>query len=142
MARRSTTRSTINLRLGQRYALNKVVAGVQAATEDGLNQVLDILSIPPERTGVQYPSLPNVSSAAGEAPAPQSTDLFGGTSLEPARVEGSRVIGKVASRMPYALALEEGTDNIEPRPFVGRLRTEPERRRRLLAIFTIRARRA
>lgn len=135
-------KSTINLRLGQSYALAKVVAGVDAASEDGLNQLIDILSLPPVRTGEQYPGNPNISSAPGEAPAPQTVDLRQGTGRTPTRVEGSRVTSSVQSRMPYAAALEEGTDNMEPRPSVKRLRTEAPRRKRLLAVFQVRARRA
>lgn len=138
---KSRRRSTINIKLGQRYVLRKVVAGVNLAAEEGVNQVVDILSIPPERTGVHYPKLPNVSSKGGEAPAPQSGLFRQGVAATPAEVKGSTVRAAVASRGNQAAKFELGTEDFEARPHLSPLRDEPQRAKRLAAAFKIGARR-
>ena len=139
---RSRSRSTINIRLGQSYTLRKVVAGVNLATEDGVNQVIDILSMPPTRTGIHYSGNPNPSAAAGEAPSPQTGQLLQGMAREPVSIKGAVVSSKVANRTIYAERLQNGTENHGPWPFISRLRDEANRARRLLAVFHIGARRA
>lgn len=63
--------------------------------------------------GVQYPGLPNRSSAPGEAPAVQSGQLI---SSGEARGQGSAVI--VAFTAEHAPYMEFGTSTIAPRPFL------------------------
>jgi hypothetical protein len=139
---KSRVNSTININLGRRYVLRKVVAGVNLAAEDGANQVVDILGMPPTRSGKHYPGNPNPSSAPGEAPAPQSGLYRQGVAATPAELKGSTVRATVASRGAQAAALEFGTEKIEPRPHVRLLQTDPVRRKRLLKVFQIGARRS
>lgn len=137
---RSTTR--LNLRLGQRYALRKAIAGVNGAAEDAVNQVVDILSIPPTRTGKQYPGNPNRSSKGGEAPAPQTGAFRQGVARTPAEIKGSTVRATVASKGIQAAKFELGTENFPARPHLSPLRTEDARRKRLIAVFRVIARRS
>lgn len=138
---KSRVKSVIRVPLGRSYVLAKVVAGVELAAAEGENQLIDILSIPPQRTGRKHEGNPNTSSAPGEAPAPQSGELRQGVAHTPARVEGSQVVAQIASRAGHAAELELGSDKIEPRPALGRLMTEPVRRKRLIKAFQIGARR-
>jgi len=138
MARGARVRTNINVQLGRTYTLQKAIAGVNGATEDALNQYIEILSIPPERTGEHYAGNTNRSSDPGEAPAPQTQGGLRQTATRtPAEVTGSTVSARVGSPKEYAAALELGTDNIEPRPALGRLRTEAPRRERLVRVFQI-----
>jgi len=119
------------------------VAGVDLARQEGENQLIDIYSLPPVRSGVHYEGNPNVSSKPGEAPAPQTGELRQGVASTPPVIRGlTRVLAFVASRSKKAEALESGTDKIEPRPAVKRLETEKPRLARLIAAFKIGARRA
>lgn len=138
---KSKFRSTVSIPLGRRYALTKVVAGINLASEDGVNQVVAILSLPPERTGIKHEDLPNRSSKPGEAPAPQTGGLRQGVAREPAKLKGKTVSSKIASRSIHAAKLELGTEEFPARPYLRRLRDEEPRRRRLLAVFQIGARR-
>lgn len=144
---KSKARVTFNVKLGTSYALGKVVAGINLAAEDGVNQVVQILSLPPERTGIKHSDeqyghpMPNRSSAPGEAPAPQTGDLRQGVARTPVDLKGQTVSSNVASRSGHAAKLELGDDEIKPRPYLSRLRDEPARRERLRRVFIIGARR-
>lgn len=138
---KSRARVNVNVRLGQSIALDKVVAGVNLAAEDGVNQVISILSLPPERTGIKHEDLPNRSSRPGEAPAPQTGELRQGVAKEPATLKGSTVTAVIASRAGHAAKLELGDETVAPRPYLSRLRDVEARRRRLVEVFKIGARR-
>ena len=138
---KSKHRSTVNIPLARRYSLAKVKAGVDLASEDAVNQVVAILSLPPERTGIKHAKLPNRSSKPGESPAPQTGGLRQGVAKTPSKLKGKTVYSQVASRSKHAAKLELGTENFPARPYLRRLLTEEPRRKRLLAVFAIGARR-
>lgn len=137
---KSRVRMLTNIRLGQRYALRKAVAGVNGASEDAVNQVVDILSVPPTRTGKQYPGKPNRSSKGGEAPAPQTGLFRQGVARTPADIRGATVRATIASRGKQAAKFELGTENFPARPHLAPLKTEDARRKRLIAVFRVKAR--
>ena len=65
------------------------------------------------------------ASAPGESPAPDTGSLRQSATHETIRQEGNKIIGGAGVSAPHAVALELGTENMEPRPFVGRLSDEP-----------------
>lgn len=135
------SKSKINITVGKSFVLQKVVNGVNAAAQEGENAVIDMYSLPPERTGKKYSSLPNRSSAPGESPAPQSGQTRQGVAHVPARIIGGFVRAVVSSRSKLAVMLELGTEKMEPRPTVSKLRDDPVLRKRLLKAFARGARR-
>ena len=83
-----------------------------------------------KRTGVVYTkgkngTIKHQASAPGESPATDTGRLRQSATHETVRVEGDMVIGGAGVSAPYAVALELGTENMEPRPFIGRLSAEP-----------------
>ena len=95
-------------------ALRVVLAGATATARDAREQVQGQIG-----TGVQYSGLPNRSSAPGEAPVDQSGGLLStiGTSQE--TVLGIAAEAVAGDGSGQAFALEAGTSNMEPRPFMG-----------------------
>ena len=75
----------------------------------------------PPKTGKGYPrgSKTHIASAPGQYPATDQGDLASGITWS---VEGNsergEVVGKIVSSMDYSMALEFGTRNMEPRPFM------------------------
>ena len=74
-----------------------------------------------DRTGRQY-QIPGTSrfytaSAPGEAPAPRlgAAGLRGSIRVQP-RIEPGRIYARVGTELEYAIYLEYGTENMEPRP--------------------------
>jgi len=74
-----------------------------------------------QRSGRRY-RVPGTSqfytaSAPGEAPAPRlgSHGLRGSIRVQP-RIELGRVQARVGTALPYAVYLEYGTENMQPRP--------------------------
>lgn len=90
---------------------------------------LEILAGP--RNGVKYKSLPNRSSAPGEAPAAQSGKLrqeWDDITERQGNGHTSIVTSRITSTTPYAGYLEEGTERMAARPFVDKIleKAEPE----------------
>lgn len=65
------------------------------------------------KSGIHYPSLPNQSSAPGEAPAVQSGALYGS-----GEAEGRGLSVIVGFSDEKAVWMELGTSRIAPRPFL------------------------
>ena len=83
------------------------------------------------RNGVKYKSLPNRSSAPGEAPAAQSGKLrqeWDDITERQGNGHTSIVTSRITSITPYAGYLEEGTERMAARPFVDKIleKAEPE----------------
>lgn len=83
------------------------------------------------RSGVKYKSLPNRSSAPGEAPAAQSGKLrqeWDDITERQGNGHTSIVTSRITSTTPYAGYLEEGTERMAARPFVDKIleKAEPE----------------
>jgi hypothetical protein len=100
----------------------KLVNGLNARAEALRAEWYTILQIPPTRTGIQYPGLPNRSSASGEPPAPQSRRLqesiavlSRATQAEPVSTVGPRPEA-FSGLAPYPVYLEFGTRRMAPRP--------------------------
>lgn len=138
---KSRAKVSINVALGRRYVLSKVVAGVKLAAQEGENMLIDTLSLPPTRTGKHYKGNPNKSSAPGEPPAPQSGVYRQGVVHTPPEIRGQTVRASVGSRGAQARKLEFGDEHVQPRPHVSLLRDDPQKRARLLAAFKIGAER-
>ena len=139
---KSRAKVHINIRLGESVFLRKIVSGVNLAREEAENQLIDMLTIPPRRSGRHYAGNPNTSSAPGESPAPQTGGLLQGVGSTPPQViSKTRVAAVVASRSRHSADLELGTDKIEPRPHVSRLRDEKPRLSRIERAFKIGAQR-
>lgn len=83
------------------------------------------------RNGIKYKSLPNRSSAPGEAPAAQSGKLrqeWDDITERQGNGHTSIVTSRITSTTPYAGYLEEGTERMAARPFVDKIleKAEPE----------------
>ena len=83
------------------------------------------------RNGIKYKSLPNRSSAPGEAPAAQSGKLrqeWDDITERQGNGHTSIVTSRITSTTPYAGYLEEGTESMAARPFVDKIieKAEPE----------------
>lgn len=83
------------------------------------------------RNGIKYKSLPNRSSAPGEAPAAQSGKLrqeWDDITERQGNGHTSIVTSRIISTTPYAGYLEEGTERMAARPFVDKIieKAEPE----------------
>lgn len=90
-------------------AFRGVVRGTERVHHTGTRKIMD-----PPKTGKKWPSLPNQSSAPGEAPATQSGDLQrSGKTV----YDKEAMVGTATWTAPHALRLEKGTPTIEPRPF-------------------------
>lgn len=70
-------------------------------------------------------SIKHQASAPGESPAPDTGSLRQSATHQTVRQEGNKIIGGAGVSAPHALALELGTENMEPRPFISRLSDEP-----------------
>lgn len=70
-----------------------------------------------EGSGVQYPRMPNRSSAPGEAPAPQTGDYRDSWAYKTGEDKGNPYVD-VYTTSPYGPYLEYGTRFMEPRPHV------------------------
>ena len=83
------------------------------------------------RNGIKYKSLPNRSSAPGEAPAAQSGKLrqeWDDITERQGNGHTSIVTSRITSTTPYAGYLEEGTERMAARSFVDKIieKAEPE----------------
>ena len=83
------------------------------------------------RNGIKYKSLPNRSSAPGEAPAAQSGKLrqeWDDITERQGNGHTSIVTSRITSTTPYAGYLEEGIERMAARPFVDKIieKAEPE----------------
>lgn len=91
-------------------AMTGVLNGAEMVREEAIRSM-----VAEEKTGRKYPSLPNRSSAPGEAPARQSGRLVAGIDI---RTEPADLKAVVNAGTAYAAALEFGTEKIAPRPFM------------------------
>ncbi len=71
----------------------------------------------PPKTGIKHPSLPNQSSAPGEAPANQTGKLMRGIVKQKFKSRGIEFV-RVVSNAAYSAWLEFGTRNMLARPFL------------------------
>lgn len=83
------------------------------------------------RNGIKHKSLPNRSSAPGEAPAAQSGKLrqeWDDITERQGNGHTSIVTSRITSTTPYAGYLEEGTERMAARSFVDKIieKAEPE----------------
>ena len=87
----------------------------QAWAEETAENILDEADrlMQGSKTGVQYPNLPNRSSAPGEAPAVQSGEL-----IRSGKAEGRGASVRVVYDDPKAPMLELGNSRVAPRPFL------------------------
>lgn len=102
-------------------AVNKALGEARMGTKRGLEsfgqdftaRMYDILNQP--GTGIQWPSLPNQSSAPGEAPAPQSETYRDSWDYKVGEDEDGYFVD-CGSPVEYGGDLEYGTSEIDPRP--------------------------
>lgn len=95
-------------------ALEVALAGATATAQDARRRVETQVG-----TGVHYPGLPNQSSAPGESPVNQTGDLLGTIGTDQDDILGIGAAAVAGDGSGKALALEAGTSNMEPRPFLG-----------------------
>ena len=95
-------------------ALEVTLAGATATAKAAREAVEEI-----HGTGVQYAGLPNRSSSPGQAPQSQHGDLLDTIGTDQEDVQGIGANAVAGDGTGKALALEAGTSNVEPRPFMG-----------------------
>ncbi len=95
-------------------ALGSTLAGATATAQDAREQIQNQIG-----SGVKYSGLPNQSSAPGEAPVNQHGVLLGTIGTDQDDVEGIGANAVAGDGSGQAFALEAGTSNMEPRPFMG-----------------------
>ena len=95
-------------------ALEVALAGATATVRDARAQIQEQVG-----SGVKYSGLPNQSSAAGEAPVDQSGGLVDTIRTDQEDVQGIGANALAGDGSGQAFALEAGTSNMEPRPFMG-----------------------
>lgn len=128
MARRSRIKVVFDKVLAKRIGRDAARDGLRFAAIEGENQLVDILSVPPARSGHAY-SRPggtvHIASAPGESPAPDSGETRQSV-LSFLNLTGRDLKAVVGSPLERLKILEFGTEDIEPRPAVIRL-SEPNR---------------
>jgi phage gpG-like protein len=67
-----------------------------------------------EKSGIKYKRMRRASSAPGESPATQKTDLMKSVQVE----DVHPLLKLVGTNLPYGRFLELGTKNIKPRPWL------------------------
>ena len=130
-------KSQFKVELGIALAGKVARDGIQAAVLDGEAQLIDILSVPPARSGRVYKrkgGRSHQASAPGEAPAVDSGDLLQSVASIVQR-EGRDVVGRVGPSSLHAVVTQLGTEKMAPRPHTSRLADEKPRRDRLFAAF-------
>ena len=111
--------------------------GIKAASLDGEAQLVDILSVPPARSGRIYRrkgGKTHQASAPGEAPAVDTGDLLQSVASTVGR-EGSAIVGRVGASSRHAIETELGTEKMKPRPHTSRLSDEKARRDQIFIAF-------
>lgn len=121
----------INLKRAADYSLDRIARGVRAAALTAEGELIDILSVPPVRTGRIYSRTggkTHQASAPGEAPAPDTGDLRQSVASLPIERRARSVRAKVGTSSDHAEHTELGTEKMAPRPHTSRLATDRERR--------------
>jgi HK97 gp10 family phage protein len=103
----------------------KLARGLNARAEALRAEIFNLVEqSSPTRSGIQYPDLPNRSSAPGEPPAYQSGRLAESIAVL-SRATPAELVSTVGprpqaftSRAPYPVFLEFGTRRMKPRPFM------------------------
>ena len=96
-------------------ALEVCLAGATATAQDAREQVEHQVG-----SGEKYSGLPNRSSAPGEAPVNQTEGLLGTIGTDQGEdIQGIGVDAVAGDGSGQAMALEAGTSNMAPRPFMG-----------------------
>ncbi len=149
MARRPA-RVFINKRVAKGITREVARAGIEYAELQAENELVDILSVPPRRTGRIYPrgkkgqthqasNEIGGETGGGEAPAPDTGELR--QSVKSYTEEfGDSFRAIVGTPLERGALLQEGTEHIKPRPWISLLATE-ERWSRILKAFRVGIRR-
>lgn len=148
MARRPV-KVFINKRVAKGITREVARAGIEYAALQAENELVDILSVPPRRTGRIYPRGRNGTHQAsseiggelggGEAPAPDTGELRQSVKSYPEEF-GDSFRAIVGTPLERGALLQQGTENIKPRPWISLLATE-ERWSRILKAFRVGVRR-
>lgn len=129
----------INRRVAKGITREVARTGIDYAALQAENELVDILSVPPRRTGVLYREGNNRSSAPGEAPAPISGKLRQSIKSYPEEF-GDTFRAIVGTPLEYGAYLQLGTERIRPRPWISLL-NEEKRWSRILKAFRVGVRR-
>lgn len=130
---RSKIKVIINKRLAKGISREAARTGIDYAALQAENELIDILSLPPKRSGIQYREGFNRSSAPGEAPAPISGQLRQSIKSYP-EAFGDSFRAIVGTPLEYGAFLQFGTNRMKPRPWISLLANE-ERWSRILRAF-------
>ncbi|MBK8199232.1 MAG: hypothetical protein IPK75_12785 [Acidobacteria bacterium] len=129
----------INKRVAKGITREVARTGIDYAALQAENELIDILSVPPRRSGILYKQGNNRSSAPGEAPAPISGKLRQSVKSYPEEF-GDTFSAVVGTALNYGAHLELGTERIRPRPWISLL-NEEKRWSRILKAFRVGVRR-
>ncbi len=136
---RSKIKVIINKRLAKGITREVARTGIEYAALQAENELIDILTVPPRRTGIQYREGYNRSSAPGEAPAPQSGELRQSVKSYPEEF-GDSFRAIVGTPLERGALLQFGTEKMKPRPWISLL-AEEKRWSRILKAFRLGVRR-
>lgn len=136
---------TFNIPLALSVADAAGERGIRAATLEIHKIVVeDILGPNPPRSGLTYArgkSKTHTASAEGESPASDYGTLVASVQPEFIADETGIPLGVVYSPLTQALALQQGTERVKPRPWLSRIITDKGFHDRIVARFTKAARR-
>jgi hypothetical protein len=127
----------INRRLAKGITKEVARGGIGYAAVQAENELIDILSPPPKRTGRIYPrgKKQHQASAPGESPAVDTGQLRQSV-VSYTEEFGDTIRAVVGTPLKYGAILQYGTERIKPRPWISRL-NEAERWSRILRAFRI-----
>jgi len=100
---------------------DKVLLDVKVKSGKNLEEACQFLerkikkSLTSKGSGIKWSGQSYPSSAPGEPPATQTGTLLRSITSE---TDKSKLIGRVGTNLEYGLALEIGTNNIKPRPYL------------------------
>lgn len=125
----------INFALADSITQKAVERGIRAASQEAESLTKNILSQPGRGKIYDRGNFEHRASAPGDAPAPDTGRLRNSVSHDVVATQNGAK-GTVSVNTEYAAALELGTENIEPRPYLSKLpRLYGERLKRVFAAF-------
>lgn len=135
--------ATFDRRIATRANRRKARAGLVFAAQQLENELIDVLSVPPKRTGRKYKrgDKTHTASRAGEAPAPDKGELRQSMVNYLQESPGTGLQAIVGSPLPRAATLHLGSENIDPRPWLDLPFKDPAAMNRVMRAFRVGAKR-